>query len=131
MPKRRPTPEQDAALDAFRSGDDLVLQAGAGTGKTTTMTMLGSATRWQGRYLAFNRSIAREAQRRFLGTVVCSTAHSLAFKAVGHRFRDRMDRPRMATAKFAQLTSMVMPNQRCRGLVEDPCPIWCTSPGDY
>jgi superfamily I DNA/RNA helicase len=103
MPKRRPTPEQDAAVDAFRSGHDLVLQAGAGTGKTTTLTMLGSATRWQGRYLAFNRSIAREAQRRFLGNVVCSTAHSLAFKAVGHRFRDRMDRPRMATAKLAQL----------------------------
>jgi hypothetical protein len=86
MPKRRPAPEQDAALDAFRSGDDLVLQAGAGTGKTTTLTMLGSATRWQGRYLAFNRSIAREAQRRFLGNVVCSTAHSLAFKQSGTAF---------------------------------------------
>jgi hypothetical protein len=61
MPGRRPTPEQEAAVAAFRRGDDLVLQAGAGTGKTTTLTMLGNATRWQGRYIAFNKAIAAEA----------------------------------------------------------------------
>ncbi|SHF70998.1 AAA family ATPase [Streptoalloteichus hindustanus] len=108
MPLRRPTPEQDAAVEAFRRGDDLVLQAGAGTGKTTTLTMLAAASRRRGRYLAFNKSIAQEAQRRFPGNVVCSTAHSLAFQAVGHRFQDRMDRPRMATAKLAQLLKIDM-----------------------
>ncbi|MFC3452692.1 UvrD-helicase domain-containing protein [Amycolatopsis speibonae] len=108
MSSRRPTAEQEAAVEAFRRGDDLVLQAGAGTGKTTTLTMLGAASRWQGRYLAFNRSIAREAQRRFRGNVRCSTAHALAFKAVGHRFEERMERPRMATAKLAQLLGITM-----------------------
>jgi hypothetical protein len=35
MPVPRPTPEQDAAVTAFGTGEHLVLQAGAGTGKTT------------------------------------------------------------------------------------------------
>ncbi|WP_202868926.1 AAA family ATPase [Kribbella antibiotica] len=83
MPSHRPTPEQEDAVAAFRRGDDLVLQAGAGTGKTTTLTMLGTATRRQGRYLAFNKSIAVEAERRFGSNIRSSTAHSLAFKAVG------------------------------------------------
>lgn len=103
MPARRPTPEQEAAVEAFRRGDDLVLQAGAGTGKTTTLKMLGRASPWRGRYLAFNRMIAREAQRTFPGNMTCSTAHKLAHRAVGHRFQERLDRPRMATAKLAQL----------------------------
>ncbi|MEV6904839.1 hypothetical protein [Amycolatopsis sp. NPDC051372] len=66
MPAARPTPEQEAAVDAFRRGDHLALQAGAGTGKTTTLTMLGAAaTRRRGRYLAFNKAIAAEARRKF------------------------------------------------------------------
>jgi hypothetical protein len=108
MSSRRPTPEQEAAVEAFRRGEDLVLQAGAGTGKTTTLTMLGAASRWQGRYLAFNKSIALEARRRFRSNVRCSTAHGLAFKAVGHRFQERMERPRMATAKLARLLGITM-----------------------
>jgi hypothetical protein len=105
---RRPTPEQDAAVAAFRRGDDLVLQAGAGTGKATTLTMLGKATRWQGRYLAFNKAIAAEAERTFGGNVRCSTAHKLAFRAVGHRFVERLDRPWMSTAKLAQLLGITI-----------------------
>lgn len=108
MSSRRPTPEQEAAVAAFRRGDDLVLQAGAGTGKTTTLTMLGKATRWQGRYLAFNKAIADEAERKFGGNVRCATAHKLAFKAVGHRFAERMNRPRMSTVKLAQLLGITM-----------------------
>lgn len=34
-----PTPEQSAAVDTFRRGDHLVLQAGAGTGKTTAWVL--------------------------------------------------------------------------------------------
>jgi ABC-type transport system involved in cytochrome c biogenesis ATPase subunit len=63
-----PTSEQDA-VDAFASGDHLVLQAGAGTGKTTTLTMLAGSTRRQGRYLAFNRAIADEASAKFPSSV--------------------------------------------------------------
>ncbi|HEU5475337.1 MAG TPA: UvrD-helicase domain-containing protein [Actinophytocola sp.] len=98
-----PTPEQEAAVAAFGSGDHLVLQAGAGSGKTTTLRMLAASTRRWGRYLAFNKSIATEARSSFPDNVKCSTAHSIAWHAVGHRYRDRLGAPRMSSAKLAAL----------------------------
>jgi hypothetical protein len=106
MSTHHPTPEQDAAVRAFSRGENLVLQAGAGTGKTTTLTLLGSTTRRRGRYLAFNAAIAKEARGRFERNVVCSTAHSLAFQAVGRRYQERMNRPRMTTVKLAALLGL-------------------------
>lgn len=54
-----PTDEQTAAADAFHAGQHLALQAGAGTGKTTTLALLARTTKRRGRYLAYNRAIAR------------------------------------------------------------------------
>ncbi|MGW6958753.1 UvrD-helicase domain-containing protein [Streptomyces chartreusis] len=89
-----PTDEQTAAADAFHSGDHLALQAGAGTGKTTTLTLLAHATTRRGRYLAYNRAIAQDAHTRFPATVQCKTAHALAYAAVGHRYTRRLNAPR-------------------------------------
>ncbi|MFI6340817.1 UvrD-helicase domain-containing protein [Streptomyces sp. NPDC050535] len=88
------TDEQTAAADAFRAGEHLVLQAGAGTGKTTTLALLASTTRRRGRYLAYNRAIAQDARSRFPSTVTCKTAHALAYAAVGHRYTRRLNAPR-------------------------------------
>jgi hypothetical protein len=41
--REAPTPEQEAVVAAFAAGDHLVVQAGAGTGKTTTPRLLGLA----------------------------------------------------------------------------------------
>jgi hypothetical protein len=103
MASFRPTPEQEAAVAAFTAGDHVVLQAGAGSGKTATLRMLAASTQRRGRYIAFNKSIAVEAQRRFPRTVKCGTAHALAFAVVGKYYRERMDAPRMASAKLAQV----------------------------
>lgn len=89
-----PTDEQTAALDAFRDGQHLALQAGAGTGKTTTLALLAHAASGRGRYLAFNKAIATAAANVFPRHVLCKTAHSLAYAAVGHRYRDRLNAPR-------------------------------------
>ncbi|MEU7061749.1 UvrD-helicase domain-containing protein [Streptomyces sp. NPDC046197] len=89
-----PTDEQTAATDAFHAGDHLALQAGAGTGKTTTLTLLARATTRRGRYLAYNRAIAQDARTRFPDTVQCKTAHALAYAAVGHRYTRRLNAPR-------------------------------------
>lgn len=89
-----PTDEQAAAADAFRAGDHLTLQAGAGTGKTTTLALLANSTNLRGRYLAYNKAIAQDAATRFPATVTCKTAHSLAYAAVGHRYRRRLNAPR-------------------------------------
>ena len=42
-PGLRATGEQEAAVEAFLSRQHLALQAGAGTGKTTTLTLLAEA----------------------------------------------------------------------------------------
>jgi hypothetical protein len=98
----RPTDEQTAAADAFRAGDHLVLQAGAGTGKTTTLALLAGATQRRGRYLAFNKAIATDAATRFPATVQCKTAHALAYAAVGHRYHARLNGPRQPGWKTGQ-----------------------------
>ncbi|MFG3063964.1 UvrD-helicase domain-containing protein [Streptomyces sp. NPDC048231] len=89
-----PTEEQTAAVDAFSAGDHLALQAGAGTGKTTTLALLAGATKRRGRYFAYNRAIAQDATARFPRTVQCKTAHALAYAAVGHRYSGRLNAPR-------------------------------------
>jgi len=105
-----PTPEQAAAIEAFGTGDNLVIQAGAGTGKTSTLRLLAeSAPRRRGLYIAFNRAIAADAKASFPRNVECSTAHSLAFRAVGHRYRDRLDGPRVRARDVAEILAINEP----------------------
>jgi len=87
----------------FAAGRDLALVAGAGTGKTSTLVLMGQATRKKGLYIAFNRGIAKDAQGRFGSNVHCSTAHSLAFRAGGHHYKERLDAPRMPSKQAARL----------------------------
>lgn len=98
-----PTDEQAAALKAFRSGSHLAIQAGAGTGKTSTLVFLAEQMpQRRGRYLAFNRAIALDAAARFPSTVQCKTAHSLAYAALGHRYRGRLNGPRRPGWRIGQ-----------------------------
>ncbi|ANP52017.1 superfamily I DNA/RNA helicase [Streptomyces griseochromogenes] len=90
----KPTDEQTAAADAFHAGEHLALQAGAGTGKTTTLALLARTTPRRGRYLAYNRAIAQDATARFPRTVQCKTTHALAYAVVGHRYTRRLNAPR-------------------------------------
>ncbi|WP_405763843.1 UvrD-helicase domain-containing protein [Actinacidiphila glaucinigra] len=105
----KPTDEQIAAADAFATGDHLVIQAGAGTGKTTTLTQLAAGTPRRGLYIAFNRAIAQDAATRFPTTVLCKTAHSLAYAAVGYRYRARLNGPRVPGRQTAQALGITKP----------------------
>ncbi|MGW6890330.1 UvrD-helicase domain-containing protein [Streptomyces chartreusis] len=104
-----PTDEQAHALDAFRAGHHLVLQAGAGTGKTSTLGLLAATTERRGRYLAFNKNIAQDASARFPRTVVCKTAHATAYAAVGHRYTHRLSSPRQPAWKSGQALGITRP----------------------
>lgn len=77
-----PTDEQLEIIDVFAGGSDLVVEAGAGTGKSSTLRLVGQSTPRSGLVLYFNRAPADEAQRTFPRHVRCSTAHSLAFRAM-------------------------------------------------
>lgn len=75
-----PTNEQQAILDAFATGKNLVIEAGAGTGKTSTLRMLGeSDPDRNGLFIAYNKAIQTDAARDFPTNVACKTAHSLAY----------------------------------------------------
>jgi N12 class adenine-specific DNA methylase len=74
-----PTPQQQAIIDAVLAGQDVAVQALAGTGKTSTLLML--TRRMPERriaYIAFNRSIADEAKRKFPRRVTADTSHAYA-----------------------------------------------------
>lgn len=86
-PNFPPTDEQLAAIRAFRTNENLRINAFAGTGKTTTLMLLAKETRRQGMYLAFNKSIASEAQTKFGSNVTCSTVHSLAYRGTPSDFK--------------------------------------------
>lgn len=77
-----PTPEQQAGLDAFATGKDMVIEAGAGTGKTTFLRLLSESTRDQGIYVVYNKAAQMDAAASFPDNVQVRTAHSLAFGSV-------------------------------------------------
>ena len=84
--KHKPTAEQQLVIDAFTSTarPTLVVQAGAGCGKSSTLKMAAQAQPGRrGLYIAYNRALALEAKRDFPASVECRTAHSLAFGPVG------------------------------------------------
>jgi superfamily I DNA/RNA helicase len=99
---RTPTPEQQAIIDAHLQRADLTIEAGAGSGKTTTLRMLAEAApARRGIYVAYNKAIAGDARGSFPASTTCSTAHSLAFRAVGRSYRHRLNGPRMTARDSA------------------------------
>ena len=79
------TPEQEAALSA---GGDMKISAVAGSGKTTVLVEYARRQKPASRilYLAFNRSVRTQAQKRFaeqnIANVDVQTAHSLAYNRI-------------------------------------------------
>jgi superfamily I DNA/RNA helicase len=92
-----PTAEQQSAINAFATGDNLTIVAGAGSGKTSTLRFLAdSAPSRRGLYLAFNRSVADDGRRRFAGAnVTPKTVNQLAYAAFGESSRARMNQKRL------------------------------------
>src|ERR1700728_4645379 len=85
------TREQRAVVDACAAGSDVVIEAGAGTGKTSVLRMASAAmTGRRGVYLAFTRATADSARLSFGPGVECVTAHALAYRAVGWRYAARL-----------------------------------------
>ncbi|XP_049422659.1 F-box DNA helicase 1 [Epinephelus fuscoguttatus] len=90
-PQIQLTREQQHILSHNIQEDHVVkIVAFAGTGKTTTLVKY--AEQWphlRFLYVAFNKSVALEAQRRFPRNVSCKTIHSMAFREVGIRYHQR------------------------------------------
>jgi DNA helicase-2/ATP-dependent DNA helicase PcrA len=88
---RVPSKYQAAIYDWVRSGTgNAVVEAVAGSGKTTTVLETLKLVRGKVLFTAFNASIAEELSRRAPGHVKVSTLHSLGLKAV-KKYLPRVD----------------------------------------
>uniref|UniRef100_A0A8C5BKJ5 DNA 3'-5' helicase n=1 Tax=Gadus morhua TaxID=8049 RepID=A0A8C5BKJ5_GADMO len=83
------THEQQQILSHRIQPDQVVkIMAFAGTGKTSTLVRYAQQNpRLRCLYVAFNKSVATEAQRRFPGNVDCRTVHSIAYSDVGKSYQ--------------------------------------------
>ena len=80
------TEEQQAVVTHIQNSKEdqiILINAVAGAGKTSLLTeIVKQVPHEHGIYLAYNKSVAIEAGRKFPSTISCSTAHSLAYRAV-------------------------------------------------
>ncbi|XP_034529352.1 F-box DNA helicase 1 [Notolabrus celidotus] len=90
-PQMQLTGEQQQVLSHDIQADHVVkIVAFAGTGKTTTLVKYAEQRpHLRFLYVAFNKSVATEAQRRFPNNVDSKTVHSLAFGDVGRSYHVR------------------------------------------
>ena len=102
-PQYRLTGEQQAIITTARAGANMVVEAGAGTGKTSTLVALADAMDDKRiLYVAYSRPIVEEARRKFGSNVTVQTADSVAFQAVGSPYRHRLPpRPKMTSHQAA------------------------------
>ncbi|XP_043092103.1 F-box DNA helicase 1 isoform X2 [Puntigrus tetrazona] len=84
------THEQQQILNHdIQSNHVVKIMAFAGTGKTSTLVKYAQRRpHMRFLYLAFNKSVAMQAQQSFPNNVECSTIHSMAFRAVGVRYKN-------------------------------------------
>jgi superfamily I DNA/RNA helicase len=88
------TQEQSDIEKAFLSGKNQIVKAGAGTGKTSTIKILASQMEGlSGLYTAFNKMTAEEVKGHLPSSVQSRTTHSLAYQAIGHKYKDKLSRP--------------------------------------
>lgn len=107
----RPTAEQEAAIEAFGLGADMVLEAGAGSGKTSTLKLMAAARpKLRGVYVAYNSAIAKDAKASFPRGVDCRTAHGFAYRWMGQHknwgwaaLQKRVNGPRVPAPQTARI----------------------------
>jgi N12 class adenine-specific DNA methylase/superfamily I DNA/RNA helicase len=92
-----PTPQQQEVYDSALDGKDVVIQAKAGAGKTSTLEGLARRIEQENpddriAYVAFNKSVQVEAQGRMPKNVEPRTGHSIAFAWASDDLKERFDR---------------------------------------
>lgn len=96
-----PTDEQIDALHMALTRQSFKIVAYAGAGKTTTLKLISQNLSGRGLYLAFNKSIANDAQSKFPRNVRCQTFHSLAFRHVNRDVTAKVSLPRLTPSRLA------------------------------
>ncbi|HBT8980387.1 TPA: hypothetical protein MCM29_005126 [Klebsiella pneumoniae] len=94
MTKFSPTKEQKESLNVFEIEQILKISAKAGTGKTSTLKFIAeSHPELTFLYVAFNKSMANDAAKKFPDNVHVMTIHSLAYRNIGKHYAHKLTRP--------------------------------------
>jgi hypothetical protein len=102
-----PNSEQRDIVRASRTSRTMVVDALAGTGKTSTLELVGGANPYtQFLYVAFNRAVKDEAEARFPGNVRCKTSHGMVFMQYGKRYGHRLNAPRVPSRRAASILGL-------------------------
>jgi superfamily I DNA/RNA helicase len=89
-----PTEEQYRIREKFIIGTNIMVDAGAGSSKTSTSIYLSEQNeKLRILYLAYNRAIADEAKRSFPKNVTVKTFHGLAYGSFGKKYSHKLFRP--------------------------------------
>ncbi|WP_436658763.1 3'-5' exonuclease [Acinetobacter sp. P1(2025)] len=102
----KPTPEQENCLAHALDMQPFKMTAYAGTGKTSTLTIVSKVLGkkgLKGLYIAFNKSIAVEASSRFDPSVKCVTFNALAFRSVPIKISTKIKNPRNYPKQLAEI----------------------------
>lgn len=108
----KPTDEQQHAIDVANSGSSFKISAFAGTGKTSTLTYIGAELNKRPNrskdcmYLAFNKAIADESQKKFTANVKCRTFHSLAFRGTPKHITQKINNQRLLPHELQKMMQL-------------------------
>ena len=88
-----PTEQQQKCIAAAVKHAVLKIEAGAGSGKTSTLKMVSENVPARSLYVAFNKVTATDASEKFPSHVTCKTTHSIAYAKFGRVLQDKLKRP--------------------------------------
>lgn len=99
-----PTLEQQEAIELAKKGESIRLIAFAGAGKTATLKLIAQALApKKGLYMAFNKSIAQEAQSKMPASVTAKTFHSQALGYCPIQLKQRMHKEAVSIKEEAKI----------------------------
>lgn len=89
-----PTSQQLSCIAAAVRHMVVKIEAGAGSGKTSTLKLVSNEVTDPSLYVAFNKVTATEASEKFPRHVTCKTTHSIAYAKFGRGLQDKLSRPK-------------------------------------
>jgi hypothetical protein len=104
MRKLKPTQEQAYSTEMGVKGNDLIINAYAGTGKSTNLEMIANALpHLKILYVTFGKENIVAARKSFPDNVYCATAHSLAYQYIDARlnlYKRKLVKPSISVSDF-------------------------------
>lgn len=104
-----PTEEQVHAVKTAHSGETFVVDAVAGSGKTTTARSMCQAVRGRVLYLVYNTAAAKDAKKTFPSNTKVSTTSALAWGEYKETYGDRILGPLKPGSRYERQGSPRVP----------------------